>query len=185
MKTKIVIGSLLAVIMLVIVPVLTVTRTETTAEEKASIEQSWKETAMVETTSEETTSEDITSEDAPEMDTTVEEETEEEKTTKTTEYFPSGFVKARFLGVPDKDVDDSRGIVLKHDVFVTSSGDGTLSTPLKINGETIVESGTSVKIETDLMGPRGMRKGEAARICLSPVWHVDISGFALGITVTY
>ncbi|MCK5261039.1 MAG: hypothetical protein KAJ44_02560 [Thermoplasmatales archaeon] len=174
MKTKIVIGSLLAVIMLVIVPVLTVTESETTAGNIAA-----EVTTPEETTVEETTSEDTTPEE-----TTVEETTPEETTAKHTECFPFGFVKASFSGVPDRDVDSRHGLILTYNIFVNSTG-GTLTTPLKINGKTIVESRTPVTLKISVMAPLGYKQSNAGLAYLNVKRDVDLSGFALGITVTY
>ena len=174
MKTKIVIGSLLAVIMLVIVPVLTVTESETTA---GNI------TAEV-TTPEETTVEETTSEDTTSEETTVEDTTVEEITAKHTECFPFGFVKASFSGVPDRDVDSRHGLILTYNIFVNSTG-GTLTTPLKINGKTIVESRTPVTLKISVMAPLGYKQSNAGLAYLNVKRDVDLSGFALGITVTY
>ncbi|MCK5113051.1 MAG: hypothetical protein KAQ84_05855 [Thermoplasmatales archaeon] len=174
MKTKIVIGSLLAVIMLVIVPVLTVTESETTA---GNI------TAEV-TTPEETTVEETTSEDTTSEETTVEDTTVEEITAKHTECFPFGFVKASFSGVPDRDVDSRHGLILTYNIFVNST-DGTLTTPLKINGKTIVESRTPVTLKISVMAPLGYKQSNAGLAYLNVKRDVDLSGFALGITVTY
>jgi len=174
MKTKIVIGSLLAVIMLVIVPVLTVTESETTAGNITA-----EETTVEEITVEETTSEDTTPEE-----TTVEETTPEETTAKHTECFPFGFVKASFSGVPDRDVDSRHGLILTYKIFVNSTGD-TLTTPLKINGKTIVESRTPVTLKISVMAPLGFKQSKAGLAYLNVERDVDLSGFALGITVTY
>lgn len=174
MKTKIVIGSLLAVIMLVIVPVLTVTESETTAGNIAA-----EVTTPEETTVEETASEDTTPEE-----TTVEETTPEETTAKHTECFPFGFVKASFSGVPDRDVDSRHGLILTYKIFVNSTGD-TLTTPLKINGKTIVESRTPVTLKISVMAPLGYKQSNAGLAYLNVKRDVDLSGFALGITVTY
>ena len=174
MKTKIVIGSLLAVIMLVIVPVLTVTESETTAGNITA-----EETTVEEITVEETTSEDTTPEE-----TTVEETTPEETTAKHTECFPFGFVKASFSGVPDRNVDSRHGLILTYKIFVNSTGD-TLTTPLKINGKTIVESRTPVTLKISVMAPLGFKQSKAGLAYLNVKRDVDLSGFALGITVTY
>lgn len=179
MKTKIVIGSLLAVIMLVIVPVLTVTESETTAGEITA-----EETTPEETTVEETTSEDATPEEMTVEETTVEDTTPEETTAKHTECFPFGFVKASFSGVPDREVDSRHGLVLTYKIFINST-DGTLTTPLKINGKTIVESRTPVTLKISVMAPLGFKQSKAGISYLNVKRDVDLSGFALGITVTY
>ena len=174
MKTKIIIPGLLAALMLVTVPIITVAMTETP--EIVTIKEipRLKEISSEDTTLEEPTVEVIT----------VEEPTEEEATMKHTEYISFGFVKASFSGIYDNDVDFDRGLFFTKNIKVTTSK-GTLSKPLKVNGKTIVESGTLVELEINLMGNLGFRLAMNCMIGGIPRYHLGLSGFASGITVTF
>ena len=179
MKTKIVIGGLLAVLMLVIVPFLTGALTESTVE-ATTVE----ETPIEEATSEDTAVKETISKDTNIKEPTSEETTTKETTTKQTKYIRFGYIKATFSGVYEEDVDCDHGLVLKHNIVVNSTR-GTLTTPLKINGETIVESHTPVTLKIKLMGPIGFRLRLSGFSDWTPKLHVGMSGFAIGITVTY
>ena len=180
MKTKILIPGLLAALMLVIVPVITVAMTESNEEFNTVKEM----TPLEEPSSEDTTLEDPTEEVPTVEETTVEEPTEEETTMEHTEYISFGFVKASFSGVYNSDVDYQHGLFFTKDITVTSTT-STLTKPLKINGKTIVESGTPVKLEINLMGNLGFRMRMTCMVDWTPSYQLTISGFASGITVTY
>ena len=184
MKTKIIIGGLLAVLMLVIVPFLTGALTESTVEATT-----WEETPIEEATSEDTAVKETISKDSnikepTSEETTSEETTTKETTTKQTKYIRFGFIKASFSGVYEEDVDCDHGLVLKHNIVVNSTR-GTLITPLKINGETIVESHTPVTLKIKHMGPLGFRLTMSGFTGWDYRLRVGMSGFAIGITVTY
>ena len=171
MKTKIIIPGLLAALMLVTVPIITVAMTETpeivTLKEMPSLE--------------ETSSEDTTLEEPREEVPKIEEQTEEETTPEQTEYFSFGYVKASFSGIYDNEVDFDHGLFFAKDIVVTA----TLTKPLKVNGETIVESGTHVKVEIDRIGNLGFRLTMNCMTGGIPRYSLGLSGFASGITVTY
>jgi len=189
MKTKFLIPGLLAALMLVTVPIITVAVTEkpevvTMEELNPSEETPSEDSTLEESTEEETTVEEICVDGTCVEETTVEEPTEEETTMEHTEYISFGFVKASFSGVYDSDVDFQHGLFFTKDITVTSAT-STLIKPLKINGKTIVESGTPVKLEINLMGNLGFRMRLSNMVDWTPSYQITVSGFASGITVTY
>jgi hypothetical protein len=176
MKTKIIIPGLLAALMLVIVPVITVAVTNTNEQNNIV-----KETIPpVETTKEETVAKETIS--LQEINT--KEITEEETTMKNTKYYHIGFITATFSGVNDKDFDLNKGLLLTKNIVITST-DGSLTSSLKINGKTIIESGKPVKLKINLMTCVGVKLWLTSMIAGSSRYHLGVSGVALGITVTY
>lgn len=174
MKTKILIPGLLAALMLVTVPIITVAVTETPEVMSVTDIPRLKQTSSEDTTIEETTVEE----------TTVEETTEEKTTTQQTEYISFGFVKASFSGIQDNEVNFNRGLFLTKDIKVTNTK-GTLTKPLKVNGKTIVESGKLVELEINAMGNLGFRLHMNCMTGGIPRYQLSLSGFASGITVTF
>lgn len=176
MKTKIIIPGLLAALMLVIVPVITVAVTNTN-EETTNVKETIPplETTETKTIVKETTT--------PE-ETNIKETTEEETNMKKTQYFPIGFITATFSGVNDEDFDLNKGLLLTKNIVVTST-DGSLTKPLKINGKTIIESGKTVKLKINLMTCIGVKLWLTSMIAGNSRYHLSVSGIALGITVIY
>lgn len=181
MKTKFIIPGLLAALMLVTIPIITVAITETPDVVSVKDMSPYRKLTSEDTELVEPTDEEYCVDETCYQETTVVEPTEEETTPEQTEYFPSGYVKASFSGLYDDDVDYDHGLFFTKNIVVTA----TLTKSLKVNGETVLESGTPVKVEIDNMGNLGFRLTMNSFIGGISRYQLGLSGFASGITVTY
>lgn len=171
MKTKIMVGGLLAALMLVIVPVIAGSITETTEEV----------TSVLDVT---THSEEITEEVTPVKETTVEEPIVEENKIENTKYFRFGYISVRFSDISENDIEFKNGLLFTKNIVINSPA-RSLTKSLKINGQQIVESKTPVKLEINLMGNLGFRLRLTSIIGWTQRFQLGLSGFAMGIKVTY
>ena len=171
MKTIKIIGGLLASLMLVSVPVITVSVTGTTEEEK-TVDVT---THLQEITEQVTNVEEHTIEEEP---------TIEEKTMERTEYFRFGFISVSFSGISEDDIDFNDGLLFTKNIIINSPG-RSLTQSLKINGKKVVESGNPVTLEINLMGRLGFKLRLTSIIGWTQRVQLRLSGFAMGIKVTY
>ena len=181
MKTKFIIPGLLAALMLITIPIITVAITETPNVVNVMDMNPYKKLTSEDTELEEPNVEETCVEGNCFEETNVEEPKREETISEQTEYFSYGYIKASFSGIYDKDVDYDHGLFFTKDIIVTA----TLTKPLKVNGETIIESGTTIKVEIEKMGNLGFRLTMNCYIGGIPRYRLALSGFASGITVTF
>jgi hypothetical protein len=172
MKTKIIILGLLATLMLVTIPVITVAMTENTPEQT---------TLNIKATPEETITKATT---IQETNTPEEETTEEETPTKQTKYIPFGYIKATFSGVYEKNFNYKKGLLFTKNIEINIKDD-SLTTPLKINGKTIIEPGTPVTLQINLMSRLGVKTFMTSLTGWTARYQLTVTGIAQGITVTY
>jgi hypothetical protein len=174
MKTKIMVGGLLAVIMLVTLPILTASVNETTSAITNTNETNVEETPTIEKPEEETPKEEKTEEAAPKA----------EETPKKIQHYAFAYVKATFSVLNEWEFEYNNGKLFFTDIVIDSKDDA-LNTALKINGDTIVRRGTPVKITIDTMSILAFRPQISSIVAMNPSYRIVLSGFASGITVTY
>ena len=178
MKTKIMIGGLLAVLMLVTLPILTASKddiTATTTPNEILVEETPRVVTPPVEEDDETTIEE---------DTTDDETTERDEAPKKTKHFDFVYVKATFSPLNEWDFSYTNGKLFFTDIVINSKDD-SLTTNLKINGNTIVQRKTPVKIEIETMSVLAFRPRMTAYVALNPSYKIVLSGFASDITVTY
>jgi hypothetical protein len=173
MKTKIMVGGLLAVIMLVTVPILT-----------ASVNENNSTTTPNEINMEETPRDEAPTRKTIKVDVTEKDPVPKEVTSKKTEYYTFGYIQATLTSVDEMDFNCNRGAFFTRDITINSKDD-SLTTHLKINGNTIVQRNTPVELKIDTMTNLGFRVCHPTIVGGYVAYKIVISGFASGIIVTY